>query len=184
MDEKLELMNKNGTSCFVPVSERENQVINSFRKWGKAFRVYSGIYPKANPERANELLQYVSTIKNAAETFVWTDVYAYDQIFRELMEEYPRRNWGIIYQQAWSMLLKETIPKNSAANSRKPPGRSGEWDKEICRKFNKGFCNCSMSCKFDHRCSICNHSGHLMNACYRRKDKDSKDKDKEKERKD
>ena len=91
-DTKLEIIGKeDGQSYLVPLSERpNNNTISSFRQWDKAFRVYSGIYTKANPERADELLQYVNSTETAAETFAWDNVCAYDEVFRNLMEEYPR----------------------------------------------------------------------------------------------
>ena len=81
----------------MPVSDKDNgsRVINSFRKWDKAFRIYSGIYTKANPGSANEMLQYANTIETAAETFTWENVYAYDEGFRSLMEEFPDRPWEL-----------------------------------------------------------------------------------------
>ena len=65
-----------GQSYIVPLSERSNNsnVISSFRQQDKAFRVYSGIYCRANPSRSDELLQY--SIECAVESFSWESVYA------------------------------------------------------------------------------------------------------------
>ena len=92
---------------WLPVKDRELSVINSFRKWDKAFHIYSGIYSKTNPTCASELVQYVSSVKTAADTFVWENIYLYDQTFRHLMAEYPRQNWGVVYQNGWSIFLKD-----------------------------------------------------------------------------
>ena len=43
-DKCMEMINRNGQTFWVPVSDRENNAINSFHKWEQAFRVYSKIY--------------------------------------------------------------------------------------------------------------------------------------------
>ena len=93
-DHRMELTTKDahGPTFFVPVKDREVTAITSFRKWDKALRVYSGVYSKANPTGANELVQYVSSIETAAESFLWDHVYQYDQIFCHLKAEFPRRS--------------------------------------------------------------------------------------------
>ena len=89
-DKRLELANKEGMSYFMPIQEKEIVQINSFKKWEKAFWVYAGVYTQANPDRSNELLQYISTIETANDSFIWDNVYSYDIIFRKLMAEFPR----------------------------------------------------------------------------------------------
>ena len=94
---KIELIRKEDgqTQTFLmPINEKDsNKVIGSFRKWDKTFRIYWGIYTKAHPERANEMLQYANTIETAAETFALENAYAYDEVFCNLMEEFPQRPW-------------------------------------------------------------------------------------------
>ena len=113
---KLEIIDKDdGQSYIVPVSDRpNNNTISSFRRWDRAFRVYSSIYTRANPDGADELLQYVNSFETAAEPFAWDNVYAYDETFRNLMEEFPQRLWGIIYQQAWSLMLRNSAPNRAS----------------------------------------------------------------------
>ena len=110
-EDGVELVTKNGSLYLLPVGEKESATINSFRRWDKAFQVYAGMYMRSHPHGANEMLQYINTIETAAESFVWSDVYSYDQIFR----------------QAWTMILKEVIPKNVNLNfggRKNGPGRS------------------------------------------------------------
>ena len=45
-------------------------------------------------------------------------VHCYDKIFRDLMEEYPNRNWGVIYQQAWSIILKDNNGRGATNGTR------------------------------------------------------------------
>ena len=55
LDNKLEIINKEGKSFFVPATECEIPVINSFKRWEQAFHIFSGIYTKNRPERVNQL---------------------------------------------------------------------------------------------------------------------------------
>ena len=50
-------------------------------KWHEAFRIYAGIFSKANPKRAIEIWQHVENIKAAADSFSWESVHEYDQMF-------------------------------------------------------------------------------------------------------
>ena len=42
--------------------------------------------------------------------------------------------------------------------------------RNICWKFNQGKCTYGMSCKFEHRCGICNKWGHGAHMCRRGRD--------------
>ena len=110
-DNKLEIINKEGHSYFVPTSDREIPMINSFKRLEQAFRIFSGIYTKTRPDRVQQLYQYVDAISTAAENFVWDNVYTYDQLFHQLITEYPHRSWGIIYTHGWNMILNDHLPK-------------------------------------------------------------------------
>ena len=79
---KMELLSKDGQSYYVPIkiNDRENLSINSFKQWERAFRVYAGIYSKRHPHRAWELIEYINSTEQAAETFTWEYVYCYDRI--------------------------------------------------------------------------------------------------------
>ena len=129
-DTHLEIANKEGRSYFVPTIEKETQEINNYKTWQKAFWVFSGRYTQTNPGRVNQLYQYVGTIASAAETYVWDNVYAYDQIFRQLMTEHPSRSWDVLYTHGWNLLLRDVVPKSSSnlanANNRKNKDKNGK----------------------------------------------------------
>ena len=54
VDGKMELVNRNGSTYFVPV-EGSQVKINGVRCWEQSFRVYAAIYSAANPNRASEI---------------------------------------------------------------------------------------------------------------------------------
>ena len=110
-DNRMELVSRGGSTFFVPVADRETQGnnINSFNKWEQAFRVFSNMYTKVYPDRANQLIQYNHLIYTASLSFIWENIYRYDKEFRLHMSNYPQRSWSVILQQAWSIYLKDRI---------------------------------------------------------------------------
>ena len=133
-DNKLELVFKVRHTFFVPAVDHDSQnsAINNLHRWEQTFRVYSNIYLKGNPGRASELIQYNHTINTAASSYTWEYVYAYNREFRSHMAKFPNRNWGLILQQAWTMILKDRIRHDYARN-----GRSSFHKQK--RKYVKGL---------------------------------------------
>ena len=166
-DHCMELINRGGSTFFVPVSDHEGSVISSFGKWEQAFRVFSNIYTRIYPGKASELIQYNHIIFTAANMYAWENVYQYDKEFRMHLSNYPGRSWSIILQQAWAMCLKDRI--NRGEDSRNVV--YGNKVKEICRRYNKGKCPNGFSCKYEHRCSVeyCGKFGHGAHICRKRK---------------
>ena len=172
-ENRMELVNRNGHSYFVPVTERESTQINSFSKWEQAFRVFSNVYTKYHPERAHELIEYNFMIHTASSTYVWDNVYHYDRDFRMHMERHPQRSWTLILQQAWSFRLKDKYNSkgNGSENRYGNPNNGNGRRKEICRRYNQGRCTYGTRCKYDHRCSVpdCGKYGHGAHNCRRNK---------------
>ena len=115
----MQMMNKDGKIFFVAASEAQTPNINFYERWEEAFRVYAGIFAQANPKRASELFQHMANIREAANIFSWESVYAYDKQFREIMGFFPQRNWGIIYNHGWMMMLKSPAQKVRNLNFKK-----------------------------------------------------------------
>ena len=167
-DNRMEVVNNQGQLFWQPYSERDSIQINSLAKWEQAFRIYSDVYTKANPQRASELIQYDHVINTVARNHPWENVYRYDQEFRIHMGKYPDRSWGIILQQAWTMIMCEKGggPTSShGGNNRNFEQHKGESVKEKksgkpCYKYNRGKCLYGINCKFEHRCVVCNKYGH------------------------
>ena len=165
---KMDLVNKDGHSYFVPSSDKEYK-INNVKMWEKAFRIYVMIYTEENPARAPELLQYIDVIQEAAQTFTWANVAQYDYSFRKLMHKYPQRSWGRIHTQLWSTTLKNHLqPGRSAQGAGSSSGKQN-WREISCWRYNKGKCNKSAAqCRFEHRCSFCGAFSHVYHNCPKR----------------
>ena len=175
-DERLELVFKQGKTYWSPVSE--SITINGYNRWEQAFRIYSDIFTRHNPQRASELLQYHHIIHHISSTYVWENVYAYDKEFHLHISKHPERSWAVILQQAWSMRLKDRLGGaaiasvnngliNYSAKASNSHGQDSSKEKsnDYCRRYNKGYCKFGASCRFEHRCSYCNKFGHTILQC-------------------
>ena len=162
-DEPMRMVNRDGVPAWAPARDRDP--VNSFTRWEQAFRVYSNIYTEVFPRKAAELIQYNHVINTAAQSFTWDNVYRYDRKFRKHLSKFPSRSWSVILQQAWTMCLKDRYGNGdrNRGNDRNKKRR------DICWKFNQGKCSYGLSCKFDHRCTLCLKFGHGSHNCRRTK---------------
>ena len=81
-DQRLEIINHNGSTFLSPVSDQEILHINSYSRWEQAFGVYSNILTAKFLQKATELFQYNHTIQTASSSYIWDNVYSYDREFR------------------------------------------------------------------------------------------------------
>ena len=163
-DNRMEIVNRNGKTYFVPAVDMDPSGITNFSCWEQAFRVFSKIYTRRFPSRASELIQYNQVIYTAALSFTWENVYLYDRDFRLHLSRFPNRLWSVILQQAWTMRLKDHNQGTQGSSSK--GGRGGKSRKDnICWRYNSGHCTYGGSCKFEHRCAICNKFGHGAHIC-------------------
>ena len=170
-DDRLQLINKDGVSYFVPSIDRETKIDN-IRKWEQAFRVYTTIYCSANPTRSGEILQYTDVIHRAASTFSWDNVAKYDYVFRQLMAAKPHRSWAKVYTQMWNITLNEPLKKFQESHNYQ--GKTSQRKREsVCWKFNKTGCSFGKNCKFEHKCSYCGGYSHGASTCNKKQGKKS-----------
>ena len=185
----IQLMTRNGLTYLTP-SNTESKITN-LCKWDQAFRVYSTIYTKANPERLSEILQYIHIIHTGVGAYSWSNVAFYDFMFRRLMATKPCHSWAKTYNLGWNLALKDPTMKafnytgqgasgNSATGgqSNSVNGKSKTWKDDCCWHFNKGNnCKNGTNCKWDHRCTYCGIWNHSFSNCRKRlgKNRDSKE---------
>ena len=166
-DCRFEMVIKNGKTFWTPAANTVS--INSFAKWEQAFRVFSNVYCKANPNRAAELIEYNNVIHTIATAYTCNNVYTCDKEFCMHMARYPQRSWAMILQQAWSLRLRDRITGgNNWGNTNSNVNSVGRAKvNEPCRRFNRGKCNFGTNCKYDNKCSYCFKFGHGAVHCRR-----------------
>ena len=157
LNNRLEMVSREGYSFLVPATDKDLPKINSFKRWEVAFRVYAGIFTRANPSRATEIFQYTDAVCEATDNYVWDNVYTYDIIHRCFMVNNPLRSWSAIYLQAWGVRLRDPLTKSPVGywtNSNGKSGRLGNVrgsSKEACWRFNKGKYSYGSNCRFEHK---------------------------------
>lgn len=180
-DRQLRLTNKDGNMYYIPSVEDADAsgLITGFRSWQRHFRIYQDIYSSANPTKASQLIQYCNTIEMYSSLYTWENVAKYDRLVRQLMAEFPHRDWGKIYDIAKQGELKDSLAiKNILGTFKK--GSNSKRKNKACWRFNKfGKCHFGANCYDDHRCASCGQQGHGKNSCQRkeRPQKDKKDSD-------
>lgn len=167
-DQRLQMVNKDGMSCFVPADRDNFKDITSYKQWEVAFKVFMGILVSKWGDRAQELLQYSHTIQNASLTYPWENVYNYDIAIREIMTDNPGRLWSRICHHTWHLELGEPTNKVGFQPSSSGNNPVSRGQRKICWKFNKGRCNYGSNCEYDHRCSVCGGRNHGRSTCYKR----------------
>ena len=166
-NQRMQLINKDGMSFWVPVSDRDQTSINSFSRWESAFRVYSNVFTTQHPHKAAELIQYSHVIHTTSLTYIWDNVYLYDKEFRVHISKHPQHSWAVILQQAWNLRLREKTKRDNFHDKPKQ-GKS----KEICKRFKCSKCHSGWSCRYEYRCTVpkCGKFGHGAHVCRLRKD--------------
>lgn len=171
VDQRLQVVNKDGMSYFVPADKDTFKDISGYRQWEIAFRVFMGVYLSKWPDRAGELLEYSHVIQTASLTYPWECVYNYDIAIREIMTGSPGRLWGKICQHTWALELGEPTAKTAGAAGVSNTGTvstNSRGQKKVCWRFNKGRCPFGSNCEFDHRCSVCGGRSHGRHNCFKR----------------
>ena len=83
------------------------------------------------------------------------------------------RRWNVIFQQAWSLFLRDKIEKGAPYHqgySNKMKGKRPI----ACWCFNKGKCSYGSNCRFDHRCSACSSTEHGFSTCHNQNNREKK----------
>lgn len=168
----MHLINEGGHSKWV--KEDDDSFISSYKKWEEAFEIYASIYIKGYPHRANELYDYKHCIRDAANTYIWENVFDYDVEFRLHMASCKgNRSWSAKLDYEYSRFMKNLIQFRHDSGHGQTPANGGgtpathgnNRTREICRRYNKGRCSWGDRCRYLHICSVCKKRGHGAVIC-------------------
>lgn len=139
-------------------------VVPNIEKWTDAFLIYTSVYLKRYPNKAQELLQYINLIREAAShstNFAWR---SYDEQFR-LRQTSQTQSWGKINSDLWlRVMTSNSVPSRTATTSSNRDESSRVLG--TCFDYNDGFCGRG-NCKFRHICSNCQAPNHGRVTCFR-----------------
>lgn len=134
--------------------------ITNISKWTDAFFIFSSVYLLEYPQRTQEILKYMTLIREAANRNAGFGWRLYDEQFR-LRQVVKVQPWGVINSDLWLRCFPSG-PVNAMSTSgsfssagHKPPA---------CLDFNKGNCQWT-ACRYTHACSACSSTQHGKWAC-------------------
>ena len=147
----------------VKKSNHPTQKITNIEQWTTAFTTYMGVLTSKFPGRSQELLQYMSLIRHAAQTHKGLGWCIYDHKFRRKAALNAALKWSEIDQQLWLCIftvspeiLRREYPLFS--NGPRPTTSSGAVRGGICHEYNrKDECKYTQ-CSCRHVCNRCSGS--------------------------
>ncbi|XP_033749321.1 uncharacterized protein LOC117334012 [Pecten maximus] len=129
--------------------------VNNIEEWTNAFLIYTSIYLVKWPERAQELIKYMSTVRFAAKNFNGFGWKNYDVQFRLRQARNPLRTWSSIDHELWQMFVSAAYSTARSTSNTSSPAPSSK-----CYAFNyEGVCH-RTQCSYSHTCIRCsgNHA--------------------------
>ncbi|CAB3980493.1 gag [Paramuricea clavata] len=136
--------------------------ITEIEQWTTAFTVYMSVMTHQYPGRAQELLQYMSLIRHAAQTHRGLGWCIYDHKFRCKAALNPSMTWSMIDQQLWLMIFTtspDMLVQHYPIFSNRPQNRASSGGERggYCHDYNRwGYCT-REPCRYRHVCNKCSN---------------------------
>lgn len=131
--------------------------ITDVEEWTSAFSAYMSVIISKSPDRASELLEYMSLVRYAAKYHTGLGWCVYDIKFRQKAANNKSLKWSVIDSQLWLKTftvapsrMKEEL--SFLHNGPYSPGTRGN-DNRTCHNYNKGFACARVPCMFAHKCN-------------------------------
>ena len=125
-------------------SPRAGTTITTIESWTSAFLVFTSIFLRGHPDRAQELLQYLNVIRTAASRHPGQGWKLYDQQFRLRFAADPAgSSFSKIDYELWLLYVGVST------------GQSMAYGQKKCFDFNYRSCY-KGHCAFRHACLACN----------------------------
>ena len=104
---RMQIINRDGIIGLKPFKEETK--LSGLHKWLMAFCDCDGIYANTNKGRTLQLYRFKQNIKTAAGIFSWHKVNHCDIMLKQHIHENPWRSWGVIYQDARNICIKDRL---------------------------------------------------------------------------
>lgn len=132
------------------LQQREKKIksIDNLSTWTNAFLNYMSVLIENHPNKAGELIRYMTIIRNVADEIPSSRWIMYDQQFRLRVSRNPSRVWSSIDGELWLRFISTPVARiNQTPRANIPEA--------CCYDFNyKGFCR-RKNCIFRHSCLKC-----------------------------
>ena len=121
--------------------------IMNIDQWSDAFLIFMSIYLQQFPDKTQQLLKYMSVIRDAARKYPLLAWRNYDEQIC-MRQSLHNSDWGKLNADLWmrTMITGQSTTVTS------------------CREFNNGFCKFAR-CRFEHVCNRCGSYQHGMSRC-------------------
>ena len=155
-DETLTLSLENSV---IRVNKAKATSITNIEEWTSAFTAYMSVIISKHPNRAAELLEYLSLIRYAAKYLRGLGWCVYDVKFRQKAAAHKSIKWSVIDSQLWlktftvaPSLMKEDIGFFQSGPSSMPSTvRENEY--RTCHNYNKDIPCVRTPCPYAHKCN-------------------------------
>ena len=131
--------------------------ITNIDEWTSAFSAYMSVIISSSPERAAELLEYMSLIRYAAKYHQGLGWCVYDIKFRQKAANNKSLKWSVIDSQLWlkTFTVSPSRMKEEIGFSQSGPFSAGTRgdDNRTCHNYNKGYACARTPCMFAHKCN-------------------------------
>ena len=131
--------------------------ITTIDQWTDAFLIFASIYLKKYPGKMQEILHYMSIIREAA-------THSFSLSWRTYDEHFCIRQASNV--QSWAKLNSDLWLRVMTANTYTLQSGPSHWSKAHWLDFNNGFCSFK-PCKLTHACSHCGGSNHGRQSCFK-----------------
>lgn len=152
-DKKIFTLNESGE---LTLQTNQKQKIDTISKWTDAFIIYMSIYLESHPEKAQDLLKYMQSVRLGASRHS-TGWLQYDQQFRLRMMAEPSKSWAAVDFELWLLYmgpLHQPAPFAPVYN---------KASLKKCYDFNYTKC-LRPACQYKHSCIYCNFD-HPCRSC-------------------
>ena len=131
--------------------------ITNIEEWTSAFSAYMSVIISKSPDRASELLEYMSLIRYAAKYHMGLGWCVYDIKCRQKAANNKALKWSVIDSQLWlkTFTVSPSRMKEELSFFHNGPYSSGTRGNDIrtCHNYNKGSACARVPCMFAHKCN-------------------------------
>ena len=140
------------------------QSIRNIDEWTDAFLIYIAVMLTKSKNIGQELLKYMSVIRDASKNFPLNAWLKYDEQFRLRQgNENTRQSWGSLNNELWLRIMS-AANYAAASQSIQPNLQSHNNPPRTCNDFNNQRCYRG-ACKYLHACAKCLSPEHNRMKC-------------------